>query len=78
MDFETPVGATPLDPDEAIELVPSHLTTMQELNEWESANILAAERWTPCSTASGSRDSHGAVETCRANTPKFAPGIWLP
>ena len=40
-----PEGATPLDPDEAEGLLPSHITTRDELNEWEQANILRAERW---------------------------------
>lgn len=37
-------GATPLDPDEAAGLVPRHVTTQRELNEWEQANILAARQ----------------------------------
>ncbi len=38
-------GNTPLDPDEALGLIPTHITTMDELNEWEQANIIQAERW---------------------------------
>jgi Fic-DOC domain mobile mystery protein B len=38
-------GATPLDPDEASGLIPRHIRTQQELNEWEQANILEASRW---------------------------------
>lgn len=38
-------GATPLDPDEAEGLIPTHITTLEELNEWEQANILRGERW---------------------------------
>lgn len=38
-------GATPLDPDEAQELLPTHVATREELNAWEQANILRAERW---------------------------------
>ena len=38
-------GATPLDPDEIDGLIPSHITTQRELNEWEEANILKAENW---------------------------------
>jgi Fic-DOC domain mobile mystery protein B len=38
-------GATPLDPDEAADLIPTHLATVAQLNEWESTNILAAETW---------------------------------
>jgi Fic-DOC domain mobile mystery protein B len=37
--------ATPLDPDEAAGLLPSHISTQDELNEWEQANILNAQRW---------------------------------
>jgi Fic-DOC domain mobile mystery protein B len=38
-------GATPLDPDEAVGLIPRHITTQAQLNEWEFANILDAQRW---------------------------------
>lgn len=38
-------GATPLDPDEAAGLLPSHIRTQQELNEWEQANIGRALAW---------------------------------
>jgi Fic-DOC domain mobile mystery protein B len=38
-------GQTPLDADEAAQLIPSHITTLAELNDWEAANILAAVRW---------------------------------
>jgi Fic-DOC domain mobile mystery protein B len=41
----TPQDATPLDPDEAAALLPTHIQTREELNEWEGANILAAEEW---------------------------------
>jgi len=40
-----PVGNTPLDPDEAKGLIPTHIATLDELNEWEQANIVDAERW---------------------------------
>ncbi len=45
MKFEYPVGATPLDPDEAVGLIPEHISIQMELNEWEQANILEAELW---------------------------------
>lgn len=45
MKFEYPTGATPLDPDEANGLIPLHITTQGQLNEWEAANILKAENW---------------------------------
>lgn len=40
-----PPGTTPLDPDEMAELIPKSVTTQEELNLWESENILAAEAW---------------------------------
>ncbi|MCX7056525.1 MAG: mobile mystery protein B [Proteobacteria bacterium] len=45
MKFEYAPGATPIDPDEAAGLVPAHLTLQRELNEYEEANILAANDW---------------------------------
>lgn len=45
MEFEYAVGATPLDPDESADLIPSHITTHGELNEWEAQNILDADEW---------------------------------
>ena len=38
-------GATPIDPDEAAELIPKHMATREELNVWEQENILLAARW---------------------------------
>jgi Fic-DOC domain mobile mystery protein B len=38
-------GATPVDPDEARAIIPSHVTTKAELNEWEHANIVEGEHW---------------------------------
>ena len=43
--FEYPPGATPIDADEAEGLLPSHLTTQTDLNEWEQANITTAAAW---------------------------------
>ncbi|HEX9721531.1 MAG TPA: Fic family protein, partial [Ramlibacter sp.] len=45
MNFDYPQGATPLDPDEAAELIPSHINTHKQLNEWELVNIVEGERW---------------------------------
>jgi Fic-DOC domain mobile mystery protein B len=45
VELSYPDGATPLDPDEAEGLIPSHVTTQQQLNEWEEANILAGQQW---------------------------------
>ncbi len=41
MKFEYPKGATPIDADEAADLIPN-LTTQKELNEWEQTNISEA------------------------------------
>ena len=40
-----PVGATPLDPNEAAGLIPDHITTQEQLNEWEYRNVSQGERW---------------------------------
>lgn len=45
MQFHYPPGATPLDPDEAVGLVPTHITTQDDLNAWEQINIAQGERW---------------------------------
>ena len=38
-------GSTPLDADESEQLIPDHIRTRNELNEWEQANIAAAAAW---------------------------------
>lgn len=40
-----PAGATPLDPDESAGLLPGHIATREQLDEWESENILEGQRW---------------------------------
>jgi Fic-DOC domain mobile mystery protein B len=45
INFDYTPGATPLDPDEAAGLLPSHITNHSQLNEWEMVNILRGERW---------------------------------
>lgn len=45
IELNYPAGATPLAPDEAAGLIPSHVATQGQLNEWELANILEGERW---------------------------------
>lgn len=55
MKFETLPGATPLNSDETNGLIPLHITTQGELNEWEAANILKAENWL-FSTYNNNRD----------------------
>lgn len=43
--LDTPPGATPLDGDELASLIPTHIATQGELNEWEQLNILQGEAW---------------------------------
>lgn len=45
MNAGIPGSATPLDPNEARALIPSHIATQAELNAWEHDNILEGERW---------------------------------
>ena len=45
MKFEYLEGATPFTTDDAGALIPKHIKTQQDLNEWEQANILQAEKW---------------------------------
>ncbi|HUW36186.1 MAG TPA: mobile mystery protein B [Rhodocyclaceae bacterium] len=45
MNLDYPPGATPLDPDEAAGLIPTHIANHGQLNEWEMVNILEGERW---------------------------------
>ena len=45
IDFKYPEGATPIDPDEAEGLLPTHITTHGELNRWEQDNIVEALAW---------------------------------
>lgn len=46
MKFNYIIGATPIDPDEATGLIPAHIITQNQLNEWEQTNIIDAEKWT--------------------------------
>lgn len=45
IDLKYPPGATPLDPDDAAALIPGHLTTREQLNDWEALNIREGEEW---------------------------------
>lgn len=45
IDFDEQDGQTPLDPDEKAGLIPDHLATKGELNDWEQENILKAVVW---------------------------------
>ncbi len=40
-----PAGATPLDADESAGLLPGHIATREQLDEWEAENILEGQRW---------------------------------
>ncbi|MGI8618803.1 MAG: mobile mystery protein B [Gemmatimonadaceae bacterium] len=41
----SPPNATPIDRNEIDGLIPEHLETQAELNQWEAVNIADAERW---------------------------------
>jgi len=43
--FEYPPGATPLDPDDAAGLIPLHIATQGQLNEWEFQNVAEGRAW---------------------------------
>ena len=43
--LDDPGGQTPLNPDEAAQLIPKHVTTQGALNEWEQLNIQGAHVW---------------------------------
>ena len=43
--LDYPPGATPLDADELASLIPGHIATQGQLNEWEQLNIVQGERW---------------------------------
>lgn len=45
MQFEYAPGATPIDPDEALGLIPKHISTQADLNAWEEMNIVEGADW---------------------------------
>lgn len=45
MYFEYAPGATPIDPDEALGLIPKHISTQADLNAWEEMNIVEGADW---------------------------------
>ena len=78
MKLEYPAGATPLDPDEIVGLIPEHITTQAELNEWGQANILEAEMWFSASH----RFAYNNVPTAGnviggQNLPQISPIFWM-
>jgi Fic-DOC domain mobile mystery protein B len=44
--FQADEGNTPLDEDESEGLIPPHIATRGELNQWEANNIANAHEWT--------------------------------
>jgi Fic-DOC domain mobile mystery protein B len=45
INLDYPPGATPLDADELASLIPDHIVTQGELNEWEQQNIQVGDDW---------------------------------
>lgn len=45
MKFNYPDGATPLELEEIFDLIPTHITTQDQLNVWEQHNIILGEQW---------------------------------
>ena len=45
VNLDYPHGATPLDADELASLMPGHISTQGELNEWEQLNLVHGEGW---------------------------------
>ena len=45
MPFQHSPGATPINHNEIDGLIPIHINTQEQLNEWEQQNILQAELW---------------------------------
>jgi len=45
MKYNYPEGATPLEQEEILGLIPQHITTHDQLNAWEQKNILEGEQW---------------------------------
>jgi Fic-DOC domain mobile mystery protein B len=45
MKFLYPEGPPPFNQDDAAELIPKHITTQDQLNEWEQENIIKGEGW---------------------------------
>lgn len=45
MELIIPAGATPLEPEELEQLIPTHISLQSELNEYEQNNIIHAHNW---------------------------------
>lgn len=62
MQLDTPEGATPLDPDEALGLIPKHIVNHGQLNEWELTNVLQGERWAFGNSGGGRRRNFATTD----------------
>jgi Fic-DOC domain mobile mystery protein B len=65
-------GQTPLDADELAQLIPRHIATHGQLNEWEQANIVESLKWIK-------RGRHSAVLTekfCRELHKRMFGKTW--
>lgn len=65
-------GATPLTRDETQNLIPIHITTQKELDEWEQHNILQAEQW----AFSGSKHSIMTISFLKQLHKKMFDKTW--
>ena len=72
MDIIYPAGATPLDPDETEGLLLSHITTREELNQWEQLNIGDAEEW---AFSRNHKDLLSQTFICRLHKKMFSK-VW--
>ena len=45
MQFDYAPGATPIEPDEDLGLIPAHIKTQADLNAWEELNIVEGADW---------------------------------
>lgn len=45
MKFYYPIGATPLNHDDAASLIPKHINEQSQLNEWKYKNIIKGQQW---------------------------------
>src|SRR5687768_15241112 len=62
METSQPGGATPIDPDEADDLIPGHIATRGELDELEESNIQSALTWARRKAISGRRQTDVLTE----------------
>ena len=72
IEYNHPDGATELDPNESEGLIPKHIKTQGQLNEWEQNNIIAAERW----AFSRKKDNILTVEFTKKLHKKMFDSTW--